>query len=278
MFNKYKNLAIVVIIFLCINLIVFWEALVLSFLTSQIGLFFGYLSLFILATSSPTLFALSLSKRNLKLLFLSVLIFVSAGFIFHRVVNYRTLAIKNFQATYVGEKENPDRIIEVSNIKKQEDLINFNFCFKVFLPNVQNFTDELRQKGNFDFYEANASVKSCENQLLIMTFGFLKIIEIPRTYNFEFRKGFEDLKSVQITALSGKKVVSNTFLYYIIPVELYGDFGYKLNIKNLLGSRKVILFYTEREDTLIFVYLDDPSTNYSEEEILKILDSMRSLN
>lgn len=107
------------------------------------------------------------------------------------------------------------------------------------------------------------------------------MIQIPKNYDFTFRKGFEDIKYLRDKALSGTNITISGHPAYQTMISsksanfaesMFGGLAYDEDI-----GTKSILWYMEIENTLIFFNFN-PSTRISIQEFLKVAGSMTPIN
>ena len=263
-----KKYFLPIIILVPINVVIFITPIRISLLTSQYLLLISYIILFFTATLGPSLSIFGLVKKHVpSLILFSLLILVPLILnLSNNVVTNKTE--RNYEAKQISEGTE----LEIKNIKSAEDLLAKNFCFKIYLPEYLPTSPY-----KMYFYDAIGSVKKCDNQVASVLYNpyNMNITEVPRNYDFEFRKGFEDLKGLRSKALSGKKVVLN------------GQDAYMTDIRDIfegfrpppaaVSREPTKLLYLETEGTLIFLKFV-PNEVYSEDTYFKIAESLKPIN
>lgn len=257
------------IIFAFFNALIFITPLKLSLLTGQYVSFVYYLILYLTITFSPPLFFLGVFKKQKQsLTFLALLVISSIVF---SLLN-NGVGMLNDPKPYIAQQVSQDVQLEKTNIKSEQELKSLNFCFKINLP-----TDLPTTPYQMKFYDAAASVKKCENQLVAITYNpyNMNFIEVPTSYDFNFRKGFEDLAGLKATALSGVKVNLNDKLGYLASIKstFEGFVNPSSAYDNTKGAR---LLFIETNDSYIFMRFV-PNEVYNEDIYLKIAKSLKAL-
>lgn len=180
------------------------------------------------------------------------------------------LVEKSKIVAYKGEQINDKVYLDYKNIKSEDAVKNTNFCFKIFLP-----TYLPSKPYPMKFRNAALSTKECRLQLVILNYGF-NLTEIPKNYDFNFRKGFEDLKSLREEALSGTQISVGTRKAYISDLKR-PDEGFPVLSGVYTIGAKGKLIYQETGETLIFLRFE-PNEIYPESEYIKIMGSLSPIN
>ena len=252
----------------------------MSLSTSQTNLLIYYLLLYFATALVPSFLLLGLTKKHLaSLVVLALLIAIPIIWDLSFKILSRTDSSKPYPAEQVNEAVYLERIFDQpydfpKKLEGVETLKNIlggkNFCFKVFLP---DYLPIKVSTSSIEIKEIYVDAKKCENQMLYTGIApyYMYLVEIPKNYDFNFRKGFEDLNSLRTTSLSGTRLMVNGKQAYLT----YND--YLRNGFRVSPSDKTRLLYWETENTIIFFQFT-PSREYSEEDYLQIANSMKPIN
>ena len=143
-----------------------------------------------------------------------------------------------------------------------------------------NVSFNLYQRKPYQLAFAGAETNNGECNTQIMEFNFkggdISMFQVPNTYDFTYRKDFENLQKIKTKAQAGEKL-------YIGNHEAYLSSLNKLPIRkgDQLGSRYRILFW-QTENSNVFVFFNsnklDPSYGIDNSEIIKMAESVSPLN
>ncbi|OGY23723.1 MAG: hypothetical protein A2126_01400 [Candidatus Woykebacteria bacterium GWB1_45_5] len=271
--------------------LIFLTPLRLSFATDQTNLFWYYLALFLVVAATPVSVAFAISRRNyLPLVSVPISLLLLFTF-FSTALGYNISKAPGPLTSFNGQKTKEGVYLDLRGLGPETLKTKAkDFCFKVFLPNYKLRDPSLKNPVT-GFSKAYASVKKCENQIVYLsspTSGYIRIIQIPKNYDFTFRKGFEDIKYLRDKSLSGTKItISGQPAYQTtllgksanLAESRFGGLAYsELRLDNEdLNTRESILWYMEIENTIIFFNFA-PSTRIPMQEYLKVAGSMAPIN
>lgn len=252
---KNKTAFLLTVFFGLLNGLIFATPIGMSLITSQLNLFGYFLILYFLASLAPILIILHLIKGK-KFIVAIVILPIIMAFSWGSVNYFFPPSPIPFQ----GEKVDEEVYFDFS-AKNASALKNQKFCFKVFLP---SYLPSSPYKMIID--DVYASTGSCKHQIVVVTVSGTNLIQVPKTYDFDFRKGFENLKALRDKALASSKI------------SLNGNTAYETSTIDIQdGFSKGRLFYWEIDDTIIFLKWD-PAGPWSEKTYIRVAESMKPIN
>lgn len=278
--NRYTFLSI---IFLIVNFFIFYDALTVTFFTGSVVSMFFYLSLYLLVSLFPTFISFG-SYKYIKygLLITLIIFFVTMIILILQKQAINVIQSKNVEPNQVITSD----IFVEQELRTLQGLKNISFCFYVLVPSyfpaqiLNDLPEEMRDEPLYNvYYNQNAD---CSRQMVALTYKrSMKIIQVPKTYDYTARRGLENLALWRKLGLESneKETINDTTVHFFDLEKSYsGDFGLPDQQE---GYR---LAYIEKEDTTLFIrytpidfWNNGNGPGYTNEDILKTVQSLERI-
>lgn len=257
------------------NLIFIFPRIVTAFLTFQPILLLRYLCLLLFVSLLPTILGKKNSK-SISLLPIGLLVLVIVLTVSE--VPLRALTSEKISAPKVSREV----FLEVE-IDSLEEYKNLDFCFPVLVPNYMplhknnpKYTSTLYEATEMEDAVSNLS-ENCSYQITEINYSpVLDMVQIPNNYDFEFRKGFEDLGKLRQKIITEGKLFSiDGEKAYLIDSDRTDSVLYPGFYPSAGIHYKLLL--VEKSESMVLIFyrsaLDD-NGGYEYAEIVRMVQSM----